>query len=304
MSDRKPNPQMQEQLQELLDTKEYKSQAALSKALGEGWSEYTLSKYLKGEYNGSYENVEKKLEEFLKNREDAKNLKSNQVKGGYQPITTSQNVYMTIRKCHLEGLFSAAVGESGTGKTMAALKYVSDYPSSAMIITAKTWLSTERALLKAIVKKLKLPIGNTDDMAENIQEALKSESTLIIIDEAQNLQIRTISMLQGFVDENANLAICFIGDLRFTENLKKHKDITEQIQNRIRYVSKIHRLDVTEDDIESLFPGLQDKKSKNLLLQIARTGLGIREARNIYVNAVNNENITYEGLKAMKRQQI
>jgi len=51
-----------------------------------------------------------------------------------------------------------------------------------------------------------------------------------------------------------------------------------------------------------LFPAIKDdERAVKLLLGVARTEQGIRGASNVFGNAVDNGNITYEGLIAMAK---
>lgn len=61
---------------------------------------------------------------------------------------------------------------------------------------------------------------------------------------------------------------------------------------------------VTDEDVAKLFPKLAEdgrKKELNFLHGISQSKWGIRGAVNVYNNAVNNENISYDGLYAMAR---
>lgn len=51
-----------------------------------------------------------------------------------------------------------------------------------------------------------------------------------------------------------------------------------------------------------LFPAIAaDEKAIQLIVGIARSEQGIRGAMNVFSNAVDNENITYEGLFVMAK---
>ena len=61
---------------------------------------------------------------------------------------------------------------------------------------------------------------------------------------------------------------------------------------------------VTEQDVAKLFPKLAEegrKKELTFLHGISQSKWGIRGAVNVYNNAVNNEDISYDGLYAMAR---
>ena len=61
---------------------------------------------------------------------------------------------------------------------------------------------------------------------------------------------------------------------------------------------------VTQADVEMLFPLLKNKgmkKELNFLLGICKSKWGIRGAANIYDNAINNSDISFNGLYGMAR---
>ena len=77
-----------------------------------------------------------------------------------------------------------------------------------------------------------------------------------------------------------------------------------QLFSRIRMNRYYSTRKVTEQDVAKLFPKLAEegrKKELNFLHGISQSKWGIRGAVNVYNNAVNNEDISYDGLYAMAR---
>ena len=75
-----------------------------------------------------------------------------------------------------------------------------------------------------------------------------------------------------------------------------------QIANRARQIKVYTTQQIVRDDIIKLFPPLKGHdKEIDYLYQIAQTRQGLRGTVNLFSNAWDNENITYEGLVAMTK---
>ena len=77
-----------------------------------------------------------------------------------------------------------------------------------------------------------------------------------------------------------------------------------QLFSRIRMNRYYSTRKVTSDDVKALFPKLAEdgrKKELTFLPGICRSKWGIRGEVNVYNNAVNNEDISHEGLYNMAR---
>lgn len=268
-----------------------------------GYSVAAISTYRKGKYEGNIENFENKLEEFFTNLDEAAKLRSTQIGIDYVPTSISQSVYETIRLCHLKGGFAMEAGDAGIGKTMACRQYCRDYPNSAVYVTVNPCLATVAAFLKLLCRELKITTsGRKDDMWFNVSDALKGERKVIIVDEAQHLPIKTIETLRAFFDSNPDIGVCLVGNIETVTNTGKSKETFAQIRNRTKLTEIRHTKQITEQDIKLLFPDVAEKKEVALLLQIARSEQAVRGAVNLYSNAMDNENTSYDGLLAMAKE--
>lgn len=292
------NPETQNKLKEYIES--CGSQSAAAKKIGV--SPAVLSTYLKGTYAGNVENIEKRLEEIFATMEAADDLASTNADTGYVPTSISQAVYDTIHLCHLKGGLAIECGDAGIGKTMAARQYTIEHPNTAIYIAINPCLATLSACLKLICRTLKIATGRKDDMWTRINENLSGEHKVIIIDEAQHLPVKTIEAVRAFSDQNRTLGICMIGNINTITN--NGNPAYAQICNRTKLTEVRHTQQIQFHDIELLFPALPGKKEKEFILKIARSPQGIRGAKNIYSNAMDNEDITYNGLAAMAKAMM
>lgn len=289
------NPELQQKLEQYIS--EVGSQ---SKAAGNiGYSTGTLSTYRKGTYNGDVEKFESRLREFFDLKNEAQTLYS---APDYVPTSISEGVYSTIRMCHLKGGLADECGDAGIGKTKAALKYAAEYPGSAIYVTVNPCVSSLNAFLKLLCRQLKLPTGRKDDMWMEVDAALRGGRKVLIIDEAQHLPIKTIEAIRAFTDDNPELGVTLIGNPETVTN-GRSRPAFAQIRNRTKLINIRRTLEVTKDDVKLLFPALAGRdKEIDLMHTIARSEQGIRGAVNLYSNARDNEDTSYQGLMAMAKE--
>ena len=289
------NPALQQKLEDYITAIGGQSKAA--EVIG--YSTGTLSTYRKGKYQGDVIKFEGRLQEVFGNQEEAAELHTST---GYVPTSISQQVYDTIRICHLKGGLAIECGDAGIGKTRAAEKYVEDYPNTSVYVTVNPCLVSITAFLKLLGRRLKVSAGRKDDMWFEIDEQLRGGKKVLIIDEAQHLPIKTIESIRAFFDGNPDLGIIMIGNAETVTSRRRGKEAFAQIKNRTRLTEIRHTTHITKEDIQLLFPTLVGhNKEIELLHVIAQTEEGIRGAANLFSNALDNENITYDGLLAMAR---
>lgn len=295
-----PNINLQTKLREYIKNECEGSQNKAAQALG--WSSAYISQYLNNKFKGNLADFESSLEEKFRNREAAESLRSAAVNEEYKPTSISEGVYETIRLCHLKGGLAIECGDAGIGKTMACKKYAEDYPASTIYVTVNPCLVTLNAFLKLLCKSLKLTAnGRKDEMWFRLSDSFAGERKVLIIDEAQHLPIKTIEAIRAFFDSNPLLGICLVGNIETVTNTGRSKEAFAQIRNRTKLTEVRHTVSIKSRDIQLLFPDISDEKAIQLILAIARSEQGIRGAGNVYSNAVDNGNITYNGLFAMAK---
>lgn len=292
------NPELQKKLRSYI--KECGSQNKAAALIGK--STAAISTYLSNSYAGNLEKFESYLEEVFKNKEAAENLKSATAQNEYKPTTISESVYETIRLCHLKGGLAIECGDAGIGKTMACKKYAEDYSASTIYVTVNPCLVTLSAFLKLLCRTQKITAGRKDEMWLRLADSFEGERKVLIIDEAQHLPIKTIEAIRAFFDSNQQLGICLVGNIETVTNTGKSKEAFAQIRNRTKLTEIRHTTSIKKSDIELLFPAVKDdERAVNFLLGVSRSEQGIRGASNVFCNAVDNGNITYEGLIAMAK---
>lgn len=278
-----------------------------------GVSQTALSQYRGSKYPGSVEEVERKVEEFLRTRQMAEQVEEKAApykpSQGYIPTSISEDVYHAIQYCQLERGMMILHGDAGIGKTKGAMRFVSENPTNAIYIQATPISGTLGNTIKLLARALRVPeTRNKLDMMLAIRGRLQGTDKVIIIDEAQHLKLNTLEELRNLSDPDGmtgekGVGICLIGNTEvYSRMLGKQEARFAQQFSRVKMSRHYSTSRVKLADIAALFPALageEHKRELNFLLNIGQSKWGVRGAVNVYNNAVNNEDISFDGLHGM-----
>lgn len=307
------NPDLQKRLEEYLSTSGI-SQAKLAPRVGV--SQTALSQYRNSKYDkGDISEIERKLEEFFRTEETAAASAAKAAPyrptPDYIPTSISEDVYRAIQYCQIERGMVILHGDAGIGKTKGAERFIRENPTSAVYIQATPSSGTLANILKLLARALRIPeTRNKLDLQLAIRDKLEGTNKVIIIDEAQHLRLNALEEIRTISDPNSltgqrGTGICLIGNTEvYSRMVGKQEAQFAQLFSRIRMNRYYSTHRVTMDDVKALFPKLAEDGSKrelDFLHGISQSKWGIRGAVNVYNNAINNEDVSYEGLYSMAR---
>jgi len=155
--------------------------------------------------NGDIAALESKLEEFFRTQQEQeasteKALPYRPIQN-YIPTSISEDVCKLIRYCQIEKGMVIIHGDAGIGKTKGAEKFVRENPAASVYIQATPSIGTLGNLLKVVARALKVPESrNKLDLMLSIWEKLEGTNKVIIIDEAQHLQLRALEEIRAWAD--------------------------------------------------------------------------------------------------------
>lgn len=194
-----------------------------------GVSVATVSLYLKGEYNGNVEDLDLKVEQFLARQKNK--VLDKQVSDDFVATFTARQIMAVIQDAHVEGDMCVIYGGSGLGKTQAVLQYARENSGAILVETNMSY--TAKVLLQKISEKLNLNAkGTLDQLFDGVVSKLKESERVILVDEAENLPVRSLEFLRRIHDAT-KVGIALVGTPRLLVNLKgKHNELA-QLYNRI-----------------------------------------------------------------------
>lgn len=182
------------------------SQAKL--ALKIGISGTQLSQYLNSKYDkGDVAKTESALEEFFRTQQeqDASTEKALPYRPiqDYIPTSISEDVCKLIRYCQIEKCMTIIYGDAGVGKTKGAEKFVRENPAASVYIQASPSTGALGNFLRVLAAALKVP-ETRDQLSfiRAIREKLEGTNRVVIIDEAQHLQLRTLDEIKNWTEAN------------------------------------------------------------------------------------------------------
>lgn len=289
------------------------SQAKLAPLIGVSMT--ALSQYRSGKYKGDIKAVESKIEEFLKTVEEQKEqeekIQPYKAVEDYIPISISEDIYRMIRYAQLNGGIAIAHGDAGIGKTKAAQKYVRENPTQAIYMEMSPVAGTLGNMLRLLARTLKIPESrNKMELMLAIRDKLEGTNRVIIIDEAQHLKLSALEQIRTLADPNSitgtkGVGIVLIGNTEVYSKMKgKQEAQFAQLFSRIKMSRYYSTSNVTDEDVEKLFPVLKEsgkRKELDFLKGVCKSKWGIRGATNVYENSINNDDVSVKGLFAMAR---
>lgn len=240
---------LQDQLNQFMQTHHVKQEDV---AKGVGVSSTMISLWRQGKYMGKNEDVEIKVAAYLE-RERGK-LARPELTQVFVNTPTAQKMLQMLRLAHLERENALLYAQAGMGKTTTIKHYAQQYPDVILIEADVT--DTPAVVLKTIAKKIGTPTtGTLHDIKEGILEKLSYSGRMIIVDEAEQLSIKSLEILRRLHDK-AGIGLVLVGMPRLLVNLMGKRGELAQLYSRIGF-----------------HLSLPEKVAKNELLQMARVVL-------------------------------
>ena len=162
--------------------------------------------------------------------------------------------------------------------------------------------SSISSFLKLLCRTLHIAVARKDDMWFNVASYFAGGRKVLIIDEAQHLPVKTIDMIRSISDYVPSMGVVFVGNRSVVDNMGGRLEAAfAQIQSRTKQSKLRMTTQITIEDIRKLFPDLPSEQEQAIMLAVAQSKQGLRGASNLYSNACDNEDITYDGLIQMMK---
>ncbi|MCA9387960.1 MAG: AAA family ATPase [Ignavibacteriae bacterium] len=275
------------------------TQTVVGRALNR--SSATISQYLSGTYKGNITALEKRIKSFLESSETRSLFHQDDLP--FRLTSVAKRVMGIARLCQVDGVIGLVVGDSGVGKTRAVREYQEQHPE-AIVIDAFHHYRT-KDVMSDLHKAVNLSgEGTVQKMFRDVVERLKNSERLVVIDEAEHVNLATLDLLRR-LNDFAGVGVLYVGLPRFREDVSSKSGDYEYIKSRIVVPATLKRLTLsdTESLVETRIP------SANGLCKVfhqCSAGNG-RRLRNLLNNAVrvaghNGGKVTAEIVEAVQKE--
>ena len=218
---------------------------------------YALSKYLDQLPGCSKESVEAALRAYFLKLERAE---ARARRPEFLPTVTANLILEMLGEAHARRALALLYGPPGIGKTFAIEEFIDrmekqDDPQKpeVLFVTAHS-ASTPKSLMAALCLRAGIPHqGTAPTLAEGLVRKLETGHYLIIVDEANHLDIEAMELLR-YVYDMGHLGVVLVGTLRlyeiFTDGSRPAGEL-EQLWSRV--------------GICELLPGLMEHEARQMV---------------------------------------
>jgi hypothetical protein len=185
-----------------------RSQADVAKAMG--LSAGTISLFLRDGYQASGVNPAKRIVAFL-DLEARRGIAPQDAM--WVQTQAAKDVLTVLAQCHELRDFGMIYGAAGIGKTRAAERYQKLHPDCILLRCTES-IRQRRPFLRALamIENVKAPTsGAMDALFEGVKSRLKNSGRLLIVDEAQKLDFRTVELIRDLYDLTG-IGVVLMGD--------------------------------------------------------------------------------------------
>lgn len=220
------------------------SQSDVANAIGK--SPATISLYLRGQYDkGRLDELDKDIESFLAVQEEKIQTKTNV---NFSQISATKQIFALLSGCHARSEIGIVFGKAGYGKTTAVKAYAESRHAVILIESGINY--TAKDVLVDISEALGLEsIGHTAALFRDCLKKLKDSGRLIIIDEAEYLNLTALETLRRLYDMSGNsIGLVLVGMPRLLNNIVGKKKQLEQLYSRRDRVAEINVMNLADTE--------------------------------------------------------
>jgi DNA transposition AAA+ family ATPase len=244
-----------------------------------GLSGATISRWLRGTYEGDNDDVARRATSWLESRRQRR--AAQKVLGGpdWVRTITAARVLAGLEYAQLAGDLVVVYGIAGAGKTITINRFLSG-AVNAWRITANPTMRSPTAILSELAEELH--VRGIPERAAKLHRAvtarLRNTKGVIVVDEAQHLTADALETLRSLHDET-DVGLCLIGNETVYARLTggSRAATFAQLYSRIGRQIQIKAVqDKDALDIASAW-GIDDNDARNVLMEISRRPGALRD---------------------------
>lgn len=257
-------------------TREFASQNRLSKAevaRRADMAEGTFSQWYSGKYAGRLDTTNATIAKWLESAASATAVARAIPTGPAFVLTkTAAEIHATLELAQIAPDMVMIVASAGMGKSHACKHYVATRPHAFRVVMRPN-TKTCFAMLVELGRALSIMEKNPAKLDSAIGSRLQrnGRQTLLIVDEAQNLEDRAIDQLRYFLDE-FGCGIALTGNTSIYGRFRTRADGPDYTQINRRFGKRLKRDQPYAEDISIYIDGwgITDPDQRNLLTGIGR----------------------------------
>ncbi len=191
-----------------------------------------VSTWRKKNYPGDIENINETVRRYLILQR--RKALAPQVDLDYVETKNNRTILKVLETAHVDGVIGAIIGDTGTSKTTSIREYMKD--NNVILISANgTYKFPVEYLRRIHTHSLvgKDGQGTMNKMCFEIINELKKKDAMIVVDQADYLNLRAIDIFRTFNDE-AGIGIVFVGLPSFLSKLQGNQPEVRQVRDRIK----------------------------------------------------------------------
>lgn len=244
-----------------------------------GISDAALSQWLAGKYRGDGAAVAASVERWLAARTEREALDELlPARPEWVETPTARRVLAGLTYAQMAGDVAVVYGGAGCGKTVAARRYAAEHPN--------VWVATMTASTRAwgpCLARVALACGLRSRQAlawrleAELLEKLAGTRGLLLVDEAQHLELRALEGLRGLHDA-AGVGLALVGNEMVYARLTGGRRAADFAQLYSRIGKRVRLVRPTQADVARLLSAwkVRGTAEREELLGIARSPGGLR----------------------------
>jgi len=213
-----------------------------------------LSQVLGGRYRGNRDEVINKVLAYI--RKEKSNLQKKIKSIPFVETSIFEKICDILNIADIDKKIVVLTGDTGIGKSFALREYCKQTPSAILISVDDSYRYDTP--IRDIAEKLKLDTrGNIDRVMKRVVEALKDTGRMLIIDEAERLPLKGLSILRSLHDKTG-IPIAIVGLQKLYDDIIVRNDM-RQVYSRMQWakLDKLSKKDVS-DIIKTVFDNVSN----------------------------------------------
>lgn len=253
---------LRERLQKLMEERGLSQYAV---ARGMGVSAAAVNQWIQDKYPGPAKKLEAKIASFLERMEAGAKVVP---RPGFVSTSVAQKIVNVLKDVGVEGDMAVITGKSGVGKT-TALEHYAKEDATVVLVKADVSFSVG-GVVDEIAEALGLSTrGRIRVKVKRVIGALRDSGRLMIIDEAELLNVKSLEILRKIHDET-KCGMVLSGMPRLWEIFDG--GLYEQLRSRVGV--RLRLGSITQADVKKLIDVIDPKADERVVGKIAQVSAG------------------------------